>query len=349
MPPWRRKAIRRSDSPWGQQPSRGGLPGGRRGARSPYSNESGSWLIGPSWLYVLAAIVIFAAAAAVAVVQATGSDDSGEPDALQATSVGPADGIGESQQPASAEPNGTEAAQPAQQTQSVEQSTEPRQPVSEAQAQAQAEQAEAAVEQEQADEEEIAPEPEADNPLRGFVIPIAGACITEFPGHLPGSPRVYRNDGVHEGLDFYEWASCTAVRYETEILAAKAGVVIRADLDYVDITPADWDRFISANWEGEEILDELRGRQVWIDHGRGIVSRYAHLSAIAEGIAAGTEVRRGQVIGYPGESGQQEVYANPGTDVHLHFEIRVGDGWLGQGETSESARRLYLEAFGLAD
>ncbi|MDE2967848.1 MAG: M23 family metallopeptidase [Chloroflexota bacterium] len=287
---------------------------------------------------MLAAIVIFAAAAAVAVVQATGSDDSGEPNALQATSVGPADEIGESQQAASAEPNGTETAQPIQQTQSVEQSTEPQQPVSEAEAQA-----------EQADEEEIAPEPEADNPLRGFVIPIAGACITEFPGHLPGSTRHYRNDGVHEGLDFYEWASCTAVRYSTEILAAKAGVVIRADLNYIDITPADWDRFIAANWEGEEILDELRGRQVWIDHGRGIVSRYAHLSAIAEGIAAGTEVRRGQVIGYPGESGQQEVYANPGTDVHLHFEIRVGDGWLGQGETLEAARRLYLQAFGLAD
>ena len=58
---------------------------------------------------------------------------------------------------------------------------------------------------------------------------------------------------------------------------------------------------------------------------------------------------RGQLIGYPGESGQREVYANPGTDIHLHFEIRVGDGWLGQGEAPQAARQLYLQAFGLID
>ena len=205
-------------------------------------------------------------------------------------------------------------------------------------------------EQEQADTEADAQaEQGQDHPLRGFIRPIAGACVTEFPGHLPGSPRTYRNHGVHEGLDFYEWASCTSVTYTTEILAAKAGVIIRADLDYVEITPADWQRFIDANWEGEAILDELRGRQVWIDHGRGIVTRYAHLSEIAVGIAVGVEVQQGQLIGYPGESGQQEVYANPGTDIHLHFEIRVGDGWLGQGETPADARTLYLQAFGLAE
>ena len=57
-------------------------------------------------------------------------------------------------------------------------------------------------------------------------------------------------------------------------------------------------------------------------------------------------MQQNQVIGNPGESGQQEVYLNPGTDIHLHFEIRIGDGWLGQGESPETGRLLYLQAFG---
>ena len=307
-------------------------------------------------MYVLAAIAIFAAAAAVAVVQATGSDDSVDQEAAQTTgadsrvqnqaqqSAAPAEGARSPDDAARAAPN----QQSQSQSQSQQQGAAQQEPVSEVDDQTEEAEADTEVEQ-QAELDPAQAEQGQDHPLRGFIRPIAGACVTEFPGHLPGSPRTYRNHGVHEGLDFYEWASCTSVTYTTEILAAKAGVIIRADLDYVEITPADWQRFIDANWEGEAILDELRGRQVWIDHGRGIVTRYAHLSEIAVGIAVGAEVQQGQLIGHPGESGQQEVYANPGTDIHLHFEIRVGDGWLGQGETPEDARTLYLQAFGLAE
>lgn len=196
--------------------------------------------------------------------------------------------------------------------------------------------------------EPVAPvEVEEPDPLTGFIVPIGGACITDFEGHLPGAARAYRNDGVHEGLDFYEWASCVAINRDTRILAAKDGIVIRADLDYVDVTPEDWARFEEAAFEGEEILDELRGRQVWIEHAGGIVTRYAHLNRIAAGIGVGVHVSRGQLIGHPGESGQRESYAAPGTDIHLHFEIRVGDGWLGEGLTPLEARDLYLQAFGL--
>ncbi|MXY87191.1 MAG: peptidoglycan DD-metalloendopeptidase family protein [Chloroflexi bacterium] len=352
-PSWRRKAIRRSDSPWGQQPSGRGLSASRGGGRRGGPDRSDGWLIGPTWLYVLAAIAIFAAAAAVAVVQATGSDESEESQAAQTTGAEPSAPTQAQQTAVATEPdNAAEDAQTTEPTrQPLAQQQSDEQEVSPSHSDGQTEQAEAETqaEQEQADTEADAPEQGQDHPLRGFIRPIAGACVTEFPGHLPGSPRTYRNHGVHEGLDFYEWASCTSVTYTTEILAAKAGVIIRADLDYVEITPADWQRFIDANWEGEAILDELRGRQVWIDHGRGIVTRYAHLSEIAVGIAVGVEVQQGQLIGHPGESGQQEVYANPGTDIHLHFEIRVGDGWLGQGESPADARTLYLQAFGLAE
>jgi len=45
---------------------------------------------------------------------------------------------------------------------------------------------------------------------------------------------------------------------------------------------------------------------------------YAHLSAYAEGIHEGVPVKKGQVIGYVGDTGN----AQPG-DYHLHFSIAV--------------------------
>ena len=289
-------------------------------------------------------MVVFAVAAVVAVVQATGSEGTPGPAAEEQAALvvqqsQPAEPVRQSDKPAV-----TVATEPDEPARAIEaEAVEP-----EEQDRSRAEQVEPQEQQQQPAEAEIEAE-EADNPLSGFILPIRGACVTEFEGHLPSASRAYRNDGVHEGLDFYQWASCTTVDVDTEIVAAKAGVVIRADIDYVDVTPADWERFQEANWQGERILDELRGRQVWIDHGRGIVTRYAHLSEIADGIVKGVEVQQGQLIGYPGESGQQEVYANPGTDIHLHFEIRVGSSWLGQGMSPLDARDLYLHAFGRAD
>ena len=195
--------------------------------------------------------------------------------------------------------------------------------------------------------------------LTGFLVPIAaawrargdcsqpGGLITSFLGHLPGAERDYRL-GIHEGLDFYEWTSCIRINAATEVRAAKDGEVIRADHQYVEVTPAEWAAFERAGWRGEPILDRLRGRQVWIDHGAGVVTRYAHLSAIHPDVVEGARAAIGQVIGLVGESGQSVVWEAPGTDLHLHFEIRIGDQYLGQGLPPASARLLYLNAFGIA-
>jgi murein DD-endopeptidase MepM/ murein hydrolase activator NlpD len=95
-----------------------------------------------------------------------------------------------------------------------------------------------------------------------------------------------------------------------------------------------------------QFLDRLRGRQVWIDHGAGVVTRYAHLSAVAAGLQVGDTVRAGRVVGFVGESGQLEAITAPGTDWHLHFEIRVAEGYLGEGLVPPLARALYVESFG---
>jgi murein DD-endopeptidase MepM/ murein hydrolase activator NlpD len=95
----------------------------------------------------------------------------------------------------------------------------------------------------------------------------------------------------------------------------------------------------------DEAMDRFRGRQVWIDHGGGVVTRYAHLLGIAPGITAGLSVKAGQVIAYVGESGTPESVTNPGTENHLHFELRVGQAYLGQGQSAAKVRQEYKALF----
>ena len=87
----------------------------------------------------------------------------------------------------------------------------------------------------------------------------------------------------HEGIDFPALAG-------TPILAAASGKVINAE------------------WHGEY------GKMVDIDHGNGLVSRYAHASSI--NVHEGDLVVRGQRIGQVGTTGRS-------TGPHLHFEVRL--------------------------
>lgn len=183
--------------------------------------------------------------------------------------------------------------------------------------------------------------------LSSFAYPIAGGCLPKNDYLMPGAPRTYRN-GVHEGVDFYDSDNCTSIGVGTEVFAAKEGTVIRADWNYHDLTAAETNSLEGrARFNGSDprIEDSFRGRQVWIDHGNGIVTRYAHLSGIAEGIQVGTHVRQGQLIAYVGESGTPESVTAPGTEYHLHFEIRVGARYLGEGLPPDGVRRLYQQAF----
>ena len=165
---------------------------------------------------------------------------------------------------------------------------------------------------------------------------------------MPNAPREYRG-GTHEGVDFYDYDNCTTIEAGGPIIAAKDGVVVRADLDYHDLTQEELDAAIQRIADGDanafEVLDLFRGRQVWIDHGNGIVTRYAHLGGIAAGISEGTRVAQGQTIASVGESGTPESLSNPGTEMHLHWELRVGDSFLGAGLPPEEVRALYEGLF----
>ncbi len=82
-------------------------------------------------------------------------------------------------------------------------------------------------------------------------------------------------------------------------LAAPTGTPVYATADGV-IGRADW--------------YSSYGLYISINHGASMETRYAHLSRLA--VAAGDNVKKGDLIGYVGSTGRS-------TGPHLHYEVRV--------------------------
>jgi len=174
------------------------------------------------------------------------------------------------------------------------------------------------------------PEPQPHDPaflagIRGFVSPI-GPNIAARDLQMPGAPRHYRL-GVHQGSDFY-WS------LDSPVYAAADGVVIRAMHDYVQPFPAEFAarqaEAVQLGYTSEEALDFYRGRQVWIQHENGLVSRYVHLNSIDYRVQEGQAVTQGQLIGTVGNSGSPGSLESEDSDVHLHFELWLGEHYIGQ-------------------
>ncbi|MBC7986206.1 MAG: M23 family metallopeptidase, partial [Sphingomonadaceae bacterium] len=67
-------------------------------------------------------------------------------------------------------------------------------------------------------------------------------------------------------------------------------------------------RIVKAGWANGY------GNMIEIDHGAGMITRYAHLSGVD--VRVGQRVARGQRIGRMGSTGRS-------TSTHLHYEIRI--------------------------
>lgn len=113
-------------------------------------------------------------------------------------------------------------------------------------------------------------------PLKGTEI----KYISSYFGYRPDP--IYKIEKFHSGIDF-------SAQMGTEAYATGDGVVY-------DVEKGHWGY----------------GNMVTIDHGFGYKTRYAHLQKAA--VRKGQKVKRGQLIGYIGNTGKT-------TGVHLHYEV----------------------------
>jgi len=116
----------------------------------------------------------------------------------------------------------------------------------------------------------------SDKPIRASVTFTSGFGVRSDPFNSGAA--------MHPGIDL-------SGAYGTPIYATADGVVLRA------------------GWNSGGY-----GNLVEVDHGRGISTRYGHMSAIL--VSAGQHITRGQQIGRMGSTGRS-------TGNHLHYEVRI--------------------------
>ena len=116
----------------------------------------------------------------------------------------------------------------------------------------------------------------SDKPIRAEVTFTSGFGVRDDPFH--------KGAAMHPGIDL-------AGAFGTPVYATADGTVLRA------------------GWNNGGY-----GNMVELDHGRGITTRYGHMSAVL--VQAGDHVTRGEQIGRMGSTGRS-------TGNHLHYEVRI--------------------------
>jgi len=118
-----------------------------------------------------------------------------------------------------------------------------------------------------------------------FLTPVSGISTGSF-----GRRRVFNGQKrrPHSGMDF-------AAAKGTPVLAPSAGKVIELG-----------DFFFSGN-------------MVYLDHGQGLISLFAHLDEID--VVLGEQVKKGQVVGKVGATGRA-------TGPHLHWSLGLNGTWI---------------------
>ncbi|MGB4269454.1 MAG: M23 family metallopeptidase [Spirochaetota bacterium] len=194
-----------------------------------------------------------------------------------------------------------------------------------------------------------------DKRLYNLCFPIKNGLFPENDSGYPNAPRGYRG-GTHYGLDIFYYYNednflPIPVDENTPVLACNDGVVVRADIDYEPPTEDEW-KSLSQYYQKNPatfIKRSFGGRQVWIDHGNGILSTYNHLSKIDEKIKVGTIVKKGQRIGWVGNSGLLgEAQGNKGGQ-HLHFELWVDGVYLGYNMSLNDIKRYLRWIFAIRE
>jgi hypothetical protein len=184
-----------------------------------------------------------------------------------------------------------------------------------------------------------------DSRLKTLKLPIKNAVLPDNDANYPNAPRGYRG-GRHVGLDlFYYFAendySVKLVTTKTEIIAAGDGTIIRADWDYAPMSVTEWKQRseYTKKFPNTFVKHDFGGRQIWLDHGNGVVTTYNHLSKLDESAKVGKQVKRGERIGWAGNSGLLGEAQGNNVGIHLHFEVWVDGFYLGYGMDAATVKK----------
>lgn len=142
--------------------------------------------------------------------------------------------------------------------------------------------------------------------------------IFDDPGYSPDPFQHYRLDSFPS--------------LGREILATCDGVVVEAADDARDLLWPD-----PPTARTNPFIKDIRGNYVVIDHGEGEFGLYAHLKRGSVCVVPGELVKRGQVIGCCGNSGNT-------TEPHLHFQLQTAqDFYAAHGLPVRFAKVMVLD------
>jgi murein DD-endopeptidase MepM/ murein hydrolase activator NlpD len=116
------------------------------------------------------------------------------------------------------------------------------------------------------------------------------------------------------------------------------------------MTPAERNQLLAAGSKNDGqtpayILDKMRGRQVWVQYGKGVMARFVHLSQIAPNIKVGHTIKAGELIGYAGNSGTSDGAKGNDQGVHLHLDLLLYGDWFWKDYTMHERREILDEVF----
>ena len=134
----------------------------------------------------------------------------------------------------------------------------------------------------------------------GLTLPVPAPVSSPSKGSFV---RVFPVAGDHSYIDDWGAARAQGGHEGTDIMAARSTPVVAADAGVV----ARMTRTESG----------LGGIYLWLRRSDGLQFYYAHMESIADGLAVGSPVALGQIVGTVGNSGD----ARNGP-THLHFEVR---------------------------
>lgn len=175
-----------------------------------------------------------------------------------------------------------------------------------------------------------------------LLLPAEGYTVPEYLNLLPNAKREYRS-GQHMGVDF-------SAPLNYPIRAVFDGVIVRSNQFQEDVDIDTYKTFLEMSAKVGKTPDDiyhfiLLGKSVVIDHGYSITDKfrtitvYSHLSSIPNDLIAGTKIKKGDVIGFSGNTGTSSGARKNDKGAHLHWEIFFDDSngryFLGQNIPTE--------------